>query len=240
MSRERIDEVPARLPSGRHGLPREYVVNSQRARLLRAAVQIGGATGYASMTVSAIIREARVSRKTFYELFEDREDIFLAAYDRLTAQAIHAMRDAYAVDGAWPERLCRMLRDGLDALASHPREARFCFVEVLAAGPRALARRSATMRTFTEFLAPGYEIAGAARPRIPALMPDAIVGALNEVLYEHVVSERTAELPDLLPDLLYCALAPFLGPLEASERAAAAIDAIGGRAALAMSSRTRA
>lgn len=218
-----MDWTPAQLPSGRHGLSREFVMNSQRTRLLGAAIRIAGAEGYASMTVSAVIAKAGVSRKTFYEFFSDREDIFLAAFDLVVEQALAGCRAAYDGEGTWPERLRRVLEQALDALAAHPHEAGMGFVEVLAAGPRALQRRDAAMREFMQFLAPGYEVAaeqGGGAP-IPPLMPEAIVGAIFEIVYARVLQRRTAELPELLEQLMYCALAPFLGPTEAAAQAAA-------------------
>ncbi|WP_304720846.1 TetR/AcrR family transcriptional regulator [Conexibacter sp. CPCC 206217] len=216
-----MDWTPAQLPSGRHGLPREYVVNSQRSRLLGAAVLIAGAEGYAGMTVSAVIGKAGVSRKTFYEFFQDREDIFLAAFDQLLEQALAGARAAYDEGGTWPERLQRVLADGLAALAAHPHETRLGFVEVLAAGPRALQRRDAAMQAFMQFLSPGYEAAPDGVP-IPPLMPEAIVGAVYEIVYARVLQERTAELPQLLGQLMFCTLAPFIGPVAAVEQAEAA------------------
>lgn len=212
------ERAPAQLPSGRHGLSREYVVNSQRSRLLSAAVLIAGEDGYAGMTVSAVIARAGVSRKTFYEFFADREDCFLAAFDGLLDAALRGARDAYATGDAWPDRLRTMLSAALETLAAHAHEARLGFVEVLAAGPRALQRRDAALRAFMEFVAPGYEAADSG-PAIPPLMPEAIVGALYEIVYTRVLHERTAELPSLLPDLMFCALAPFVGPAQAAEHA---------------------
>lgn len=208
-----MDWTPAQLPSGRHGLSREFVVNSQRSRLLGAAVQIAGAEGYAGMTVSAVIARAGVSRKTFYEFFQDREDIFLATFDQLLERALDGARDAYENGGeTWPERLRALLEAGLQALAANPHEARLGFVEVLAAGPRALQRRDGALREFMQFLAPGYE---AADGDLPELLPEAIVGAVYEVVYARVLQARTAELPELLAQLMYVALAPFLGPVTA-------------------------
>lgn len=218
-----MDWTPAQLPSGRHGLPREYVMNSQRSRLLGAAVLIAGAEGYAGMTVSAVIGRAGVSRKTFYEFFQDREDLFLAAFDLVLEQALEGARAAYDEPGEWPERLRRVLAAGLDALAAHPHEARLGFVEVLAAGPRALTRRDDALRAFMQFLEPGYDAADAEHDGadIPPLMPEAIVGAVYEIVYARVLQDRAGDLPALLPQLLFCVLAPFLGPARAGELAAA-------------------
>lgn len=222
-----MEWTPAQLPSGRHGLSREFVMNSQRSRLLGAAILIAGAEGYAGMTVSAVISKAGVSRKTFYEFFSDREDIFLAAFDLVVERALAGAREAYDRGDSWPERLRHVLASGLAALAANPAEARMGFVEVLAAGPRALQRRDAAMREFMQFLSPGYDAAAAAggEDAIPPLMPEAIVGAVYEIVYARVLQERTAELPELLDQLMYCALAPFMGPATASAQASASASA---------------
>jgi AcrR family transcriptional regulator len=182
-----------------------------------------GDAGYAGMTVSAVIAKAGVSRKTFYEFFKDREDLFIAAFDGLLKEALDGAREAFARGTTWPEQLRSLLEAGLDALARRPDAARLGFVEVLAAGPLALARREQAMRAFAEFLSPGFEAAReTANADVPALMPEAVGGALYEIVYTRVLQGRTAELPEMLGELLFCALAPFLGPSAAAEHAAAA------------------
>jgi AcrR family transcriptional regulator len=221
----------APLPSGRHGLPREEVVRSQRARLLRGAVEVAGADGFAGMTVTAVIRRASVSRKTFYELFTDREDCFVAAYGLVMDRALRGLRVAFEVDAPWDARVRAGLEWALDALASHPCEARVAFVEVLAAGPRALEQRDRFAGEFALLLADGFD-AAPDDVVVPLSMPAAVIGALGELIGARVRRGGAAGLPELLPDALYCALAPFLGP------AAAAAAAAGGLQPLAAGART--
>jgi AcrR family transcriptional regulator len=200
------------LPSGRHGLSRAYVSETQRTRLLGAALEVAGTASYRAMTVSAITRRAGISRKTFYELFEDREACFLAVYDRIAACGIAGMRRAAEPQRSWPEQVRAALQWLLEELAARPHEARVAFVEVFAAGSTALERRDATLAQIAPLFAPGE--VGAS-----ALAPELVVGGLAEVLYTRVLRGRTRELPALLPDLLYCALAPFLGPGAAAKLA---------------------
>jgi len=211
------DPLPGQLPSGRHGLPREYVRRSQRTRLVTAAIEVAGEEGYAGMTVSAVIARAGVSRKTFYEFFADREACFLAAFDQVLEEGLSGMRAAYATSEDWTTNLRAAFERGLAALAAHPHEARVGFVEVLAAGPRALDRRDAAMRAFTEFLQPGYDAAPDGVP-VPPLMAEAVVGAVYEIVYARVLGDRIGELPGLVGELMFCALAPFVG-IEAAARA---------------------
>src|ERR1044072_9485639 len=68
------------LPRGRHGLSPEAVTESQRGRILTAMVEVTAERGYADCRIADVIAYAGGSRKTFYELFSDKEDCFLAAY----------------------------------------------------------------------------------------------------------------------------------------------------------------
>lgn len=223
-----LDSLLGPLPSGRHGLSREQVVHSQRMRLLHAAIAVAGSEGYAAMTVSAVIAQASVSRKTFYELFADREDCFLAVYDLVTQRALGGMRAAYAIEAPWAERLRAAFDWVLNALAEHPDEARVGFLEVLAAGPRALARRDRALHELTALLAPGFD-AAPEHAAVPASTPDAIVGALFELIGSRLRNGEAEQLPSLLPDLLFCALAPFVGPVAAAEAAPPRVAAGGMR-----------
>jgi AcrR family transcriptional regulator len=216
---EDVDWSLAPLPSGRHGLTREQVAHSQRLRLLSSAIAVAGSAGYTAMTVSAVIARANVSRKTFYEQFADREHCFLAAYELIVGRALAGVRAAYAGDAPWPERLRVAVDWTLQALASHPLEARVAFVEVLAAGPRALGLRDRALHELAPLFAPGVDVAPA-DATIPTSMPLAISGTFSELIGLQVRQGRVTELPRLLPELLYCALAPFVGPAAAADAAA--------------------
>lgn len=128
------------LPRGRHGLSREEVEGSQRTRLLRAMCDVMAEKGYAGTSVADILRRARVSRETFYELFGSKEECFMSAFE--LAYAVMLQATAASGDEAQPiDRFSRVLEDYLRALASDPAAARVFLVEVYAAGPSALERR---------------------------------------------------------------------------------------------------
>jgi len=206
------------------------VVRSQRIRLLRAAVEVAGAEGYAGMTVSAVIARASVSRKTFYELYADREDCFVAAYDFVIERGLRQLGAALTDDAPWSARMRDGLEWALAALAAHPCEARVAFVEVYAAGPRALERRDRFAGQLALLVAEGAAAAPAG-VTVPSSTPRAVVGALSELIGMRIRHGLVERLPDLLPDLLYCALAPFLGPVGAIEAAAGGLRSLaaGGR-----------
>src|SRR5271155_3701268 len=96
-----------RLRPGPGGLPRGQVTQIQRSRMLGAAVEAVEEVGYARMTVAQVIGRARVSRKTFYDVFTDREDCFLAAFEQALNQARMIAQEAYERESSW--------RDGIRA-----------------------------------------------------------------------------------------------------------------------------
>jgi AcrR family transcriptional regulator len=214
---ETRDPTVRRLPRGRHGLPREFVVSSQRERLLDATSRAVSELGYPGLTVAAILQRAGVSRKTFYEHFADKEECFLAAYDVVSAGLLHGVSQAYEQPAPWRDRVRAGLAEFLRLLAAEPAFARMCIVEVLAAGPRALQRRDDAMRMFTVFFdAGGDELPPGITP--PPLVSESVVGALYEIIYARIRRGETDELPSLLDDLMYVALVPFLGIEEAARR----------------------
>ena len=198
------------LPRGRHGLPRETVTESQRARIINAMVKAVAERGYGETRVVDVVEGAGVSRATFYDLFEDLEGCFLATYDHVSGRLLETTTAAFDAnpDVPWAERI----RDGvaalLDLLASWPEGAKFAIVEVLAAGPNALVRRDAVLRRFAEFVDAGR---GQSPIEVPGITSVAIVGGVQELLYSEVIHGATAQLPARLPDIVYWITQAFLG-----------------------------
>jgi AcrR family transcriptional regulator len=208
--RDRTPTTPTRLPRGKHGLSPQFVASNQRERLISATVKVVAEKGYAEATVADILERSGVSRKTFYDLFTNKEDCFLSTYDRLIDTLADAVADSFAGAGSWPERIRGGLRALLEMLAARPDGARVGLVEVLAAGPRALERYDAAIRRFV----PLFEQGRAESPygdQLPPNISEAVLGGIAQVLYLRVLAGETATLPELLDELLYFALVPYLG-----------------------------
>jgi AcrR family transcriptional regulator len=173
-------------------------------------IEVVSERGYPETRVVDVIGVAGVSRKTFYELFESKEDCFLATYDVLLENLLEDATNAFEAKsgGPWAERIAVALEALLEHLAKHPDEARFAIVEVLAAGPKALARRDAALRQFTGFLEAGRSETSVELPGITAL---ALAGGVNELLYSEILHGSAARLPSRLPDLMFWITLPFLG-----------------------------
>ena len=186
--------TPGRLPRGRHGLPREAVVRSQRERLLRAMAETMAEKGYVRTTVADVLRAAGVSRETFYEQFSSKEDCFMAAYDAAVERLLADIRGPATASGD-PGRLAafeRGLEAYLDALAAEPEFARLFLVEVYAAGPEALARRAAMQQRFVDVLSEALDPAGRERFAVEAL-----VAAIAQMVTSKLAAGDVAGLRDL-------------------------------------------
>lgn len=204
------------LPPGRHGLARSFVARNQRERILAAVAQVASTRGYGAMSVQDVVREAGVSRRTFYEQFKNKDHAFLAAYDEASGRLLTAVRIAFEGETTMEGRASAGFKAFLELLAASPAFAKMCIVEVLAAGPDAIARRARTMEEFTSFFEDSARMVLGKDAPSP-LIAETIVGGVYETVYRRIARGETAELPKLLPDLVESALLPYVG----EERAAA-------------------
>lgn len=171
-----------------------------RERIVAGMIAAVGERGYAATTVTDVVRHAHVSRRTFYEHFADKEACFLAAYDTVADAILTAIRGATEDRADWRERLLAGVRAYLDGLAREPTLARVFTVEILSAGPAALARRRDVLRRFAASLRGQVDAAlaaGAPGREIDDVTALALAGAIHELVLEALEAERADELPAL-------------------------------------------
>jgi AcrR family transcriptional regulator len=176
------------------------VGSSHRERLVAGMVAAVAERGYAATTITDVVRHARVSRRTFYEHFADKEACFLAAYDAVSGEVLAAIEGATAEADDWAERLVAGVRAYLRALADAPAVARVFTAEILSAGPHALARRRIVLRRFAAALRDQVDAAaGAGAPvrRIGDETALALAGAVHELVLAALEADRGADLPAL-------------------------------------------
>lgn len=211
-----------RPPRGRHGLPPEVVARSQRQRLLEATIRVVAEKGYGPATVADLTREAGISRTTFYEMFEDKQACFLAAYDAAVDALVRRVSAAYeAADGPWPERARAGLETLLGALAEEPALARMALVDVGAAGPAAQRRYRAAVQRLTPLFDDGRDFAPGGRG-LPANVSRMAIGGVAGLIVDELLSGRAEHLPAILPDVLFATLTPYIGPDAAAREVAKA------------------
>lgn len=147
-------EASARaLPRGRHHIPREEVEQAQRLRILIGMAEAMHDKGYVGTPVADVIKKAGVSRETFYQLYSSKLDCFLAAFDLVADGLVEQLAPALDGPGTALERFERALGTYLETLASAPAYARLFLVEVHAAGPEAMAKRTAVQHRLGDALA---------------------------------------------------------------------------------------
>jgi len=207
-----------RLPAGRHGLPREFIAQNQRERIITALVDTVAERGYNATTVAHITKAASVSRRTFYEHFGDKEACFLAAYEMVADHIRDSMQVAAEAFEEWPQKVRAALGTMLSFLAGEPELARVCMIEPVAAGGEIAAKHRASMQGFVEILKAGRPQHSGARP-LPEATEATLVGGIVSLIVREINAGRTERLEQLLPDLVELTLAPYLGGEEASRLA---------------------
>lgn len=140
------------LPRGRHGLSREEVASSQRARIMLALAEAMTGKGYAATSVADVLKRARVSRETFYELYDSKLDCFLQTFDAAADLLVASIGETLPPGGGRAERLERAVGAYLDVLVDQPAFARLFLVESYAAGAAAVERRAAVQSRLVDGL----------------------------------------------------------------------------------------
>jgi AcrR family transcriptional regulator len=191
------------------------IARSQRERLLEAAVRIVARKGYAATTVADLTKEAGISRTTFYEMFEDKEACFLAAYDAAVEPLVRRVTNAFESEDGWPRRARAGLAALLDALAGEPDLARLALVGVSAAGPAAQRRYRIALQRLTPLFDEGRDFAPGGRG-LPANTSRMAIGAVAGLISDELSENGAERLPDLLSDLLFATLVPYIGPAAAA------------------------
>ena len=204
------------LPRGRHGLPRGAVVEHQRQRLIRAVPVAVRAKGFLALTVEDICGRAGVSRRTFYENFRDKQDCFITSYRQHAQELMAVVTAAASAGGDWQERARFGLVALLRFLAEQPDVAHMAVIEVMAAGPSALAERDKAVVSLAALIG---EPALAEAPHLPPLLLRTVSGAILHLIYDRVRAGRSAELEQLLPTSMYMVLVAPLGPAGAAAAA---------------------
>jgi AcrR family transcriptional regulator len=200
--RERRIEVLPRRP---HTSAREELRASQRGRLICAIADSVAVKGYAATSVADVLSLAGVSRRTFYEHFDDKEACFLAAYDAGAKAIFEAMADAIDPDQSWDQTLDAVFGTWLESLNADLRFTRAYMIEFWGAGDAARERWKLRRDRTAGLLRALHE---RARKEDPAIVPvsdtvvQAVVGGVNRVVIAHVLDDGEAPLTDLKPELL--------------------------------------
>jgi len=194
------------VPRGRHAPPLEVRQDQQRRRLFAAAAAVFSRVGYGEATAEAIAREAGMSKATFYEHFDNKEDCIVSLFDTAIEVILGAMRAAgeRSIDAEPAERVRASAEAFLSALEQFPDEAQTLLVEIVGAGPRAMARRDRALDAVAQYIDElnrrDHERGAAPRFASPH-DAFAIVGAIVELASRQIRTNDPADIGELEPVL---------------------------------------
>lgn len=202
----------------------------QRARMIAAMVRVASNHGYAHATVGRVVADSGVSRRTFYEVFKDGQECFLAAFEASILAASRRVLDAYDPSAPWRVRVRAGLAALLEFLDDEPEVAQLTIVESLGAGPRLLESRR---RALSPLIAAVDEGRGEAKGRsgdaaASPLTAEGVVGAVLSVLHARLVergrprasagvasAKGDLHMAGLTSQLMSIVVLPYLGPAAA-------------------------
>lgn len=179
----------------------ETEVHEHRHRLLEGMAHAVAAKGYADTTISDIVREASVSRRTFYEHFSTKAECLIALYEAASRNALKVLRDSIDPGHEWQTQVERALTAYLGCMQQNPVLMRTLFIEILGLGAEGLAARRRVNNEIADFMLAVVNGGEAGRKRAVPLSPGmamAVVGGINELILEYIEQDRVGRLLELV------------------------------------------
>jgi len=197
--------------STRPELSREFVAVHKRRRIIDAMAELSAEQGYEATKIADVVRRAGVARKTLYDNFDGKEEVFLAAFDsaidELAAQIEAACEEA---GGEWADRVAAGLRAFLTFVVEKPAAARMCLIEAVSAAPAASTRYDEAVQRFVELLRRNAP----ASKGLPDTIEETLVGGVAWILHQQIRRGEAARALDLMPELTDFVLSPYQGVAE--------------------------
>lgn len=192
-------------------LPREFIAVHKRRRMIHAIAELSAEQGYEATKIADIVSRAGVARKTLYDNFDGKEDLFLSAFDSYAKEVLTAVEAACdGTGGGWQQRIESGLAALLGFVAEQPAAARLCMVEALSATPRAAASYDAALDSFVQLLKDNAPPGDG----LPATIEESLVGGVAWILHQRIRAGETSNLAELLPELSRFVLSPYHGVAE--------------------------
>jgi AcrR family transcriptional regulator len=189
-------------------LPREFVAVHKRRRIMNAIAELTAEQGYEATKIADIVRQAGVARKTLYDNFDGKEEVFLATFDAAVVEMAERVEAACAdVDGDWPELVEAGLAAFLGYLVEQPALAKMCMIEALSATPASTKRHEEAVEKFVALV----RDAAPDDSGLPDTIEETLVGGVIWIVYQQIRRGETECLLDLLPQLTEFVLAPYGG-----------------------------
>jgi AcrR family transcriptional regulator len=190
-------------------LPPEFVAAHKRRRMIDAMSELCAEQGYEATKIADVVRRAHVARKTLYDNFSGKEELFLAAFDTTLTDADAAVAEAceaIEVD-SWKDRTEAGLGALLEFVAANPAAARLCLVEAPAATLASAARYEAAIESYIGRLREGAPTLSSR----PLTLEEALVGGIAWIVQRQIRRGAATDAADLLPELTEFVISPYRG-----------------------------
>jgi AcrR family transcriptional regulator len=198
-------------------LPREFVAGHKRRRMMDAIAELTADQGYEATKIADIVRKAAVARKTLYDNFDGKEDLFLSAVDATMGEMRAAVEEACERTDSPEEQIVAGLEALLEFVAEHPAATRMCMVESISATRSSARLYDAGMRDFVQLL----RNSGLDGSDLPETIEESLVGGVAWIVQQQIRRGEGERAGELLPELSQFVLSPYLGvgkPRETARR----------------------
>jgi AcrR family transcriptional regulator len=189
-------------------LPREFIAVRKRRRIMDAMAELCAERGYEATKIAEIVRRAGVARKTLYDNFDGKEEVFLAAFDSTVEEVTHRIAQACEeADAGWSGQVAAGLRAFLAYVAEQPAAARLCLIEAMSATPAASARYDDALQRVVDLLR-------RKAPRdtgLPGTIEETLVGGVAWILHQQIRRGEAKAALELMPELEEFMLSPYRG-----------------------------
>jgi len=171
----------------------DFTASSHRGRLFEGMARAVAAQGFAACTIADIVREAAVSRRTFYEHFQTKADCLIAMYESSSRNALRQLQGMLDPSRHWQHQVEEAMAAYLGVLAENPTVLRALFIDILSLGTEGLAARRRVNHEIAEFL-----LSVVNPQRVDAVMSQAmamaVVGGINELVLQLIEQDRIQDI----------------------------------------------
>ncbi|HYP55783.1 MAG TPA: TetR/AcrR family transcriptional regulator [Solirubrobacterales bacterium] len=192
-------------------LPPEFIALHKRNRIMAALAELTAEKGYEATKISDVVKRAAVARKTLYDNFSGKEEVFLGAFDAAVEEIASRVEEACtASEGGWEDAVEAGLEALLAYVAEEPAMARLCLIDAQSATAASTERYERTMQRFIELARQSLPHEGP----LPATVDEAVVGGVAHILSQELRRDRAAGAPELLPELREFVVGQYRTPVK--------------------------
>jgi AcrR family transcriptional regulator len=189
----------------------EFIALHKRNRIMAALAELTAEKGYEATKISDVVKRAAVARKTLYDNFSGKEEVFLGAFDAAVAEISDRVEEACAaVEGDWEDAVEAGLEALLAYVAEEPAMTRLCLIDAQSATPAASERHEQAMQRFVEMARESLPHEG----RLPETVDETVVGGVAWILSQQLRQGKAEQALELLPDLREFVVEQYRAPVK--------------------------